>query len=224
MIEAIVAIILLLGLGSSSDEPPKQVAPEIEVGVIRLQVPFTILEGGTLVIGEDPRIGGFPKKLGEVLQLVLPSETVRIDTIAQLRGRVEISSPEEALAFCRLITSPRTFHLYWHSLGGPRCQDRQRAVVKMHCASLGRAGEGWLLCPPLPPEGSSRAQRLRIDLPGRTVIQGLVQVPVIVELKVSGQPLVSHFCCPVFGVHYTSSRASEIGRGVDGSATGMHDS
>jgi len=38
-------------------------------------------------------------------------------------------------------------------LGGPRCQDRQRAVVKMHCRGLGRVGEGWLLCPPLPPRG-----------------------------------------------------------------------
>jgi len=47
-----------------------------------------------------------------VLDLVLPSETIRIETLAQLRGRVQIRSPREALAFCRLGTSPSTYDLY----------------------------------------------------------------------------------------------------------------
>jgi len=42
-------------------------------------------------------------------------------------------------------------------LGGPGCEDGQSAVVKVHCGSLGRVGEGWLLCPLAPTEGDGPA-------------------------------------------------------------------
>ena len=146
MIEAIVAIILLLGLGTPENEPPElaqsapeqplelpeqafpeeshrdleqiwkrlqQLPPPEEFSGDRLGLPFEILDGGALVISWDRRVPILMISPPEDLYLVLSDEVVRLDTIAQLRGRVAIGSAEQALAFCRLLTSPRTYDLWW---------------------------------------------------------------------------------------------------------------
>lgn len=144
MMKAIVAIILLLGLGSPDKEPPQpaseppeqalespeQVSPEEsrreriwkmlqqlpppeEFRGERLEVPFEILDGGALVMALDRRTPASIIVGVRALYLVLPNEVVRLDSLAQLRGRVEIGSAQQALAFCRLLTSPRTYDLWW---------------------------------------------------------------------------------------------------------------
>lgn len=113
MIKGIVAIVLLLGLGSShrDHEQARQ-----STGY-QLEVPFTISKGGTLIVGPEGEAGGMPRmslspiERWEVLDLVLPNETIQIETLDQLYGRVQIRSRREALAFCRLGTSPKTYYL-----------------------------------------------------------------------------------------------------------------
>lgn len=146
MIEAIVAIILLLGLDVPENEPPEpaqsapeqplelpeqafpeeshrdleqiwkrlqQLPPPEEFSGDRLEVPFETLDGGALVISWDRRVPILTTSGPDNLYLVVSNDVVRLDTIAQLRGQVAIESAEQALAFCRLLTSPRTYDLWW---------------------------------------------------------------------------------------------------------------
>lgn len=113
MSKEFVAVVLVLIAGLLHEEPAKP-----ERGR-ELKVPFGILGGGRLVVRlrpPSPLIMPKPRR-DEHLHLVLPTETVRIDSLAKLRGRVQIRSPEEALAFCHLLTSPGTWYL-WRGRGG----------------------------------------------------------------------------------------------------------
>lgn len=91
---------------------------------VRLEVPFTVLEGGYLAIDVDPwivEIERFGKKLkvpvgmippNERLYLFVPRQKIKVDRLEQLQNRIRIESCAEALAFVRLLTSPRTFRLW----------------------------------------------------------------------------------------------------------------
>ena len=45
---------------------------------------------------------------------ILPTRAILIEDIAQLSGQVDIQTPGQALAFCRLLTSPTTWYLLGH--------------------------------------------------------------------------------------------------------------
>jgi len=81
-----------------------------------LDVPFEIRYKGALAIGSRPQpLGEYsqgPVKDPSCLYLVLPSEIIIVSDLAQLPGRVTIRTPEEALSFCRLLTSPKTLDLW----------------------------------------------------------------------------------------------------------------
>ena len=79
----------------------------LEPGAELLDVPFSVLDGGVLALA--PR-RGHPVEAFERLSLVLPNgKMARVDRLSRLRGWVEIDTPEQALAFCRLKTSPATY-------------------------------------------------------------------------------------------------------------------
>lgn len=76
-----------------------------------LKVPFSILERGRLVLCvEEGWAGALPCEPLRLF-LVLPSKVIEIDDLNKLCGRVKIETPRDALAFVRLKTSPRTYHI-----------------------------------------------------------------------------------------------------------------
>lgn len=112
MIKALAVILLLLALGSSHKERPADVIkPPKVVARILLKVPFRVLEDATLAVDAQVFFGE-PSESCEGLWLLLANEAIRITSLSQLRGRVQIKSPTEALAFCRLLTAPTTFRLW----------------------------------------------------------------------------------------------------------------
>lgn len=86
-----------------------------------LDTPFRLLCGAVLAIGTKPfsleEPLGWPIEPDQRLYIVLRNQIIIINDLAQLRGHVTIETPQEALAFCRLITSPRTYHL-WRTTQG----------------------------------------------------------------------------------------------------------
>jgi len=95
----------------SLGEPRPDVLPTFE-----LEVPFEILNGGVLIMGlEEPWHTIEPRQPFEELYLQVGGESFLIDDMSKLRRRVAIRSPDEALAFCRLKTSPRTYYLWGDS-------------------------------------------------------------------------------------------------------------
>ncbi len=114
MLLTTVIVILVLPLaGCRQGIRPSHVSVDLE-----LETPFSVRKGGRLVIGSDMNQGsGFPAEAFQHLYLmprkraILPKRAMLIEDIAQLRGQVEIQAPRQALAFCRLLTSPTTWYL-----------------------------------------------------------------------------------------------------------------
>lgn len=80
-----------------------------------LSVPFRVLGKAQLVIGL-PRdvVGGLPHEAYQKLIIVFPGEAKAIEvcSLGDLRRRVSIQTTSGALAYCRLLTSPATWHLW----------------------------------------------------------------------------------------------------------------
>jgi len=74
-----------------------------------LKVPFSIREGGRLVLCVEREWAGALEVEPLRLFLILPSKVIEIDDLNKLCGRVKIETPRDALAFVRLMTSPRTY-------------------------------------------------------------------------------------------------------------------
>jgi hypothetical protein len=80
---------------------------------LTLKVPFEVLAHGKLCVGLPPTPGlGDPIEAHQRLYLVLPKKAVQVRSLDELRGKVRIRTPEEALAYCRLRTSPVTWYLW----------------------------------------------------------------------------------------------------------------
>jgi hypothetical protein len=83
-----------------------------------LETPF-VLKSGKLWIGiryrdGDPHVR--PDPVG--LFLVEGDSALYVNDLNRLRGHVRVSSPDEALAFVRLLTSPRTWRAMVRARGG----------------------------------------------------------------------------------------------------------
>lgn len=103
--------------------------PEDAKSTPPLVVPFEILHGGKLIVARpDERRGtnSFPEFANYSLFLVFPDGSTPIWQLNALRGRVRIRTPEEALAFCRLLTSPVT----WYVWAQPDHYDEMEPVSK----------------------------------------------------------------------------------------------
>lgn len=82
---------------------------------MKLDVPFDVIGSGVLVVAVPPDVvGGFPTENYERLIVIYSGkpEAVEMVRFSDLRGRVRVSSAGKALAYCRLLTSPVTWHLW----------------------------------------------------------------------------------------------------------------
>ena len=103
--------------GNGRPEPPRRVqrlGPKpSSILSEQLKVPFEIPNGGTLVLGvPEGVVPGNPLEAFQRLFVVYESGALLVDDLAVLSGRVKIQTPAEALAFCRLKTSPVTYYLW----------------------------------------------------------------------------------------------------------------
>jgi hypothetical protein len=83
-----------------------------------LETPFK-LAAGALWIGTRCREGeSLLRPDPEGVFLADGESALYVDDLNRLKGRVQITSPEQALAFVRLLTSPRTWHAMAAAKGG----------------------------------------------------------------------------------------------------------
>ncbi len=86
-----------------------------------LKAPFLVK--GKLVIAAKDAVE--PLEATERLYLLFGSKMTNIVNLNQLRGKVEINTPKEALAFVRLKTSPKTFYTF----KPPECWEWELEVI-----------------------------------------------------------------------------------------------
>jgi hypothetical protein len=123
-------VISFTGCNNNDKEIAFQVSSMFEPNLpYTLTVPFRILNQGKLVVDRDHNGGGFPLEAFERLYLESPKKSERIDDMANLKGKVIIQTPDQALAFVRLMTSPRTY-LTWHTYGVNNSNGEQEAVIR----------------------------------------------------------------------------------------------
>jgi hypothetical protein len=94
-----------LTLGGRSVERPDSV-------YLTLRVPFRIVGGSSLVMAvPNGVVLGDPVEAFMRLMILPPgnARATQLLVMGDLRGRVRIRTPKEALAFCRLLTSPATY-------------------------------------------------------------------------------------------------------------------
>ncbi len=110
------------GSGASTDKSKSRQTHEvIDVGNRRyyvryeLKAPFTLTQGRLCICVKPEWQGSVPIESYERLYLILPSKppkVIEIDGLNKLRGYVKIETPQAALAFARLRTSPKTLHAF----------------------------------------------------------------------------------------------------------------
>lgn len=84
---------------------------------LNIKVPFEITNGGILAIANSvdaPPGAGYPIEAHQAMILLYPDKEKAFEftSLKELRGKVSIRTAEEALAFCRLTTSPKTWYLF----------------------------------------------------------------------------------------------------------------
>jgi hypothetical protein len=96
----------------------------------RLSPGFAVRKGAAIVIGwEDGNVGD-PVEAFEHLYLEKQGRYKRIDHLSDVRDQVVIGTAESALSFARLVTSPRTFHLFpWSGEGD--AEDKARWALEV---------------------------------------------------------------------------------------------
>lgn len=96
-----------------SKSPSQDKPVELFFADMYLSVPFELLFHERLVLGYAKDGGcGFPKEAFLHLFYVTFNHSEEIKDLNQLKGKVKIDSPEDALAFVRLKTSPITWYLW----------------------------------------------------------------------------------------------------------------
>lgn len=111
----------------NSENMPRYIGNDVYSGVHRfLNTPFTMLDKGTLVLGTLSNEGiGDPIEAFLHLFIVYPNSALEITHLEQLKGKVKINSPRDALAFVRLKTSPVTWY-FWEGKGAMEVVSRDQ--------------------------------------------------------------------------------------------------
>jgi hypothetical protein len=100
--------------GSSANKGSRKAVPSASLFKNKiLIVPFEVLNKGEICVVFDPnKIPGDPIEAYQKLYLVLPKQGTEISSLNDLKGKVKIRTAGEALAYCRLRTSPTTWYLW----------------------------------------------------------------------------------------------------------------